>query len=190
MLALLPLLLFAATPSPQCTTSQGRTVCGYACRSSTTDVACANTPYGVCQVLNGRVQCWDPPLVAIQHPRGNRPECKESRGQVACGYNCRLAEGGVACARTPYGVCTVTYGRIYCWDPPESAIHEYGASLPTARCLTAGTAVACGYDCQASRAEVRCANTPKGVCRVDEGRFTCFDPPPLLHCDHSAPPAP
>jgi hypothetical protein len=192
MLARLPLLGLAATPSAQCITTQGRTVCGYDCRSSPSDAACATTPYGVCQVLAGRVHCWDPPLVVIQHPpsRPVSPECKESRGHMACGYNCQISEGEVDCTRTPYGVCTVSYGRLFCWDPPDSAIHEYGAQLPAPRCATANTSVACGYDCKSTRGEVQCAKTPKGLCRVDDSRFTCFDPPSLLHCDHSAPPPP
>jgi hypothetical protein len=36
---------------------------------------------------------------------------------------------------------------------------------------------------------VRCASTPRGVCQVENGQFTCFDPPSLLHCDHSGAPA-
>lgn len=184
----------AASPqaTPQCLTSQGRTVCGFQCRSSGTDAACARTPYGVCQTFNGRVHCWDPSQAVIHHPRsgGSRPECKESRGQVACGYNCRINNGEVACNRTPYGVCTVHFGRQVCWDPSDTVIHAYGAQTPQPRCVNASESIACGYDCKTDRAEVRCAATPRGVCRIDNGNFTCFDPPVLLHCDHSAPPSP
>lgn len=178
-------------PAPRCISSQGRTVCGFQCRSSGTDAACAQTPYGVCQSFGGRVYCWDPSRTVIHHPAsgGSRPECKESRGQVACGYNCRISNGEVACNSTPYGVCSVHFGRLVCWDPPESVIHEYGSGTPQPRCVNASEAVACGYDCKTARAEVRCASTPRGVCRVDNGQFTCFDPPSLLHCDHSGPPA-
>ncbi|WP_223754311.1 hypothetical protein [Myxococcus sp. RHSTA-1-4] len=144
----------------------------------------------MCQVLAGIVHCWDPPKVVIHHPAGpsEKPECMESRGKVACGYNCRLFNGEVACNQTPYGVCSTHFHQLVCWDPPESVIHEFGAKTPEPRCLNASEAVSCGYDCKATRAEVRCASTPNGVCRLDNNRFTCFDPPSLLHCDHSSPP--
>ncbi|WP_426753990.1 hypothetical protein [Myxococcus sp. Y35] len=179
-------------PPPQCLFAQGRSVCGYQCKSNGTQAACARTPYGICEVLVGGVHCWDPPLAAIQHPptRGAKPECKESRGQVACGYNCRQFNGEVACNRTPYGVCSTNFNQLKCWDPPDAVIHQYGAETPAPRCLNASEALACGYDCKATRTEVQCAATPDGVCRLDNQRFSCFDPPSLLHCDHSAPPPP
>jgi hypothetical protein len=205
MLSLLAMLWLASTPvevpqaspprapPPECVSSQGRTVCGYQCKTNSAGTACARTPYGVCQVLAGRVHCWDPPRVVIFHPpdSGTKPECKESRGQVACGYNCRLFQGEVACNKTPYGVCTTHFARLVCWDPPESVIHQYGADTARPRCLNASEAVSCGYDCKSTRTEVRCASTPDGTCRIDDNDvFTCFDPEPLLHCDHSAAPPP
>ncbi|WNG24832.1 hypothetical protein F0U62_13045 [Cystobacter fuscus] len=179
-------------PPPQCVSSQGRTVCGYQCKTSSSHAACARTPYGVCQLLAGNIHCWDPPRVAIAHPdkSGTKPECKEIRGKMACGYNCRVANGEVACNGTPHGVCTTHFERLVCWDPPESVIHEQGADTPKPRCLTASEAVGCGYDCRSTRTEVRCASTPTGVCQLDHEQLTCFDPPSLLHCDHSAPPPP
>src|SRR5689334_11698439 len=144
MLSLLALVWLASTPvpgesqptppaprppPPQCVSSQGRTVCGYQCKTSSSHAACARTPYGVCQLLAGNIHCWDPPRVAIAHPdkSGTKPECKEIRGKVACGYNCRVANGEVACNNTPHGVCTTHFERLVCWDPPESVIHEQGA---------------------------------------------------------------
>ncbi|WP_338864458.1 hypothetical protein [Myxococcus stipitatus] len=181
-------------PSPQCLTSHGQTACGFKCRSSNLNLACAQTPYGTCEVLSGQVHCWDPPRVAIQHPPKNSvfPECKSVRGQVACGFNCKVNNGEVACNTTPYGVCTTHFGRLVCWDPPDSVIHEYASATPTPRCLNASEAIACGYDCKSLRGEVRCASTPRGVCAINgrDQQFTCFDPPSLLHCDHSEPPPP
>jgi hypothetical protein len=130
--------------------------------------------------------------VSIHHPpdEGLRPECKEVRGQVACGFHCLLTEGKVACARTPYGLCQEHFGELTCWDPPAAVIHEYGAELPRPTCLTASTALGCGYDCKASRTEVRCAQTPRGQCVQDAFQLGCFDPPSLLECAHAQPPHP
>jgi hypothetical protein len=195
LLALLGLSLLASTPplpAASCLSSQGRTACGYACRASASEVRCASTPYGVCHVFNGGVHCFDPPLVSLHHPpdEGLRPECKEVRGQVACGFHCRVTEGKAACARTPYGLCQEHFGELTCWDPPASVIHEHGAELPRPTCLTASTALGCGYDCKATRTEVRCAQTPRGQCVKDELQLGCFDPPSLLECAHGQPPHP
>ncbi|MBZ4406660.1 hypothetical protein K8640_00390 [Myxococcus sp. XM-1-1-1] len=179
-------------PRPQCITAQGRELCGFQCRTSGSKAGCAQTPYGTCQVLRDEVHCWDPPRVAIQHPPRTpvRPECKAVRGKVDCGFNCRIFNGEVACNSTPYGLCDTHFGRLVCWDPPDSVIHEYAQAMPAARCLNASEAIACGFDCKASRTEVRCTNTPRGVCTLNDQRLTCFDPPSLLHCDHSNPPPP
>jgi len=131
--------------------------------------------------------------VAINHPPGGvsrRPECKESRGQVACGFNCRVFNGEVRCNSTQYGVCDTHFNQLVCWDPPDSVIHERGGDTPRPSCLDASEAIACGYDCKALRTQVRCASTPQGRCVQNNDELTCFDPPSLLHCDHSAPPPP
>jgi hypothetical protein len=36
--------------------------------------------------------------------------------------------------------------------------------------------VACGYRCQAVGADVKCAQTPAGLCIADFGRVDCWDP--------------
>ncbi|MCE9667653.1 hypothetical protein LY474_07470 [Myxococcus stipitatus] len=188
-----PPVVEVVPPRPECVDSNGRTVCGFQCRTIGPHTACAQTPYGVCQVLVGRVYCWDPPRVAIDHPPGGvsrRPECKESRGQVACGFNCRVFNGEVRCNSTQYGVCDTHFNQLVCWDPPDSVIHERGGDTPRPSCLDASEAIACGYDCKALRTEVRCASTPQGRCVQNNDELTCFDPPSLLHCDHSAPPPP
>ncbi|WP_309891214.1 hypothetical protein [Archangium sp.] len=195
LLTILGLTLLASTPSVppvSCQFVNGKRACGYSCQSSVDDVRCASTPYGTCGMFHGKVYCFDPPLAAIHHPpdEGLRPECKAIGDEAACGFNCLVAKGKVACARTPYGECREHLGELKCWDPPESVIHELGAETPRLACLTASTAIECGYDCKASRAEVRCAATPRGRCEKDDFRLECFDPPSLTHCAHVQPPDP
>lgn len=179
-------------PTPECISSRGRTVCGFQCKTSASDLDCAQTPYGTCEVTNGGVYCWDPPRVVIHHPPRTpvSPECKSVRGKVACGFNCRLSNGEVACNNTPYGVCTTHFGKLVCWDPPESVIHEYAEATPRPWCVNASEDIACGFDCKSTRTEARCASTPRGVCKLVDQQFTCFDPPSLLHCVHGGPPEP
>jgi hypothetical protein len=193
MLALLTALFLASTPTPvpppDCVTAQGRTTCGYACRSTGSSARCAQTPQGLCTVLQGEVHCFDPPLAVIHHPpkQTATPMCRQSGTSVACGYRCMVVEGRVACARTPYGVCKVLNGRLTCWDPTDTAIHQYGAELPPAQCRAAGGAVACGYECQTTLDQVACTQTPAGRCTAQGGQVTCWDPPSLLHCEHTSP---
>jgi hypothetical protein len=138
------------------------------------------------------VYCFDPSPASIQHPpdEGLLPECREVRGQVACGFNCLVTDGKVACAKTPYGVCREHFHELTCWDPPELAIHEFGAEIPRPTCSTASTAIGCGYDCKANPAEVRCAQTPRGRCVKDHFKLECFDPPVLVQCAHTGLPDP
>ncbi|XXF77882.1 hypothetical protein P2318_33250 [Myxococcaceae bacterium GXIMD 01537] len=191
MLSLLTVLLLAASPTPspvesQCVSAQGRTACGYACRATGTQARCAQTPAGMCTVLQGEVYCFDPPRAVIHHPPGasTTPSCRQSGNAVACGYGCSVSEGRVACARTPYGVCSLLNGQQVCWDPSEQTIHQYGATLPTPQCRAAGSTVACGYACQATLGQVACARTPAGRCTAQGGQVSCWDPPALHHCSH------
>ena len=187
-------LLASAPPIPpsSCLSANGKTACGYACRASFNSVRCASTPYGTCATFDGEVYCFDPPAAAIHHPpdEGLRPECKGVAGQAACGFHCLVAKGKVACAQTPYGVCREHYGELKCWDPSEGTIHEYGSDIPRPECLTASTALGCGYDCKADRAEVKCAATPRGRCEKHNSQLECFDPPLLTQCVHSRTPDP
>ncbi|WNG43773.1 hypothetical protein F0U60_06435 [Archangium minus] len=195
LLTILGIALLASTPSippVSCLSANGKTACGYSCRASADDVRCASTPYGTCGMFHGKVSCFDPSPAAIHHPpdEGLRPECEGIGNEAACGFNCLVTRGKVVCAKTPYGVCREHFGELKCWDPPESSIHELGAELPRPTCLTASTAIACGYDCKNSRTEVKCAATPRGRCEKDDFRLECFDPPSLLQCAHGQPPDP
>lgn len=49
-----------------------------------------------------------------------------------------------------------------------------------AECLTTSGKTACGFHCEASDGEVRCAQTPDGVCSVSSGVVACWDPPAIL----------
>ncbi|WP_224362961.1 hypothetical protein [Hyalangium versicolor] len=195
LLTLLGVTLLASTPNippSTCLNANNRSACGYSCRSTFADVRCAMTPYGTCSTFEGRVVCFDPPTAAIHHPpdEGLRPECKGVAGSTACGFNCLIAKGKVACAQTPYGVCREHYGELRCWDPPEGIIHEYGANTPRPQCLTSGTGIACGYDCKSDRSEVKCATTPRGRCEMHDNVLECFDPPALAQCVHGHTPDP
>jgi hypothetical protein len=49
-----------------------------------------------------------------------------------------------------------------------------------AECLTRSGKTACGFHCVASDGQVKCAQTPQGVCSVSSGVVVCWDPPPVL----------
>jgi hypothetical protein len=195
ILTLLSVTLLAAAPQippAQCVTANGKTGCGYACRAASNEVRCASTPYGTCATFGTEVICFDPPASVVHHPpnKGLSPMCRRGAFESACGFNCLVVNGKAACSRTPYGVCKAHFNELRCWDPPESSIHESGAEIPQPSCLTASTAMECGYDCKTSRAEVKCASTPRGRCERRGNEITCFDPPTLTQCSHAQPPDP
>lgn len=47
-------------------------------------------------------------------------------------------------------------------------------------CLTSSGQTACGYHCLGAERQVRCAQTPEGVCSNSSGVLACWDPPSLL----------
>jgi hypothetical protein len=112
------------------------------------------------------------PLLALA--LAAQPECLEAYGTTACGYHCQSAYGQVRCARSPEGACQAAYGQVVCWDPPRWVVHQFSA-LPEASCLASDGRIACGYRCVAAYGQVRCAQTPDGLCRAESGRVTCFD---------------
>ncbi|MFL5347412.1 MAG: hypothetical protein ACJ8AT_21720 [Hyalangium sp.] len=195
ILTLLGITLLASAPPippPTCLTSNGKTACGYFCKASFSELRCASTPYGTCATFNGQVYCFDPTAAAIHHPpdEGLRPECKTVAGEAACGFNCLVANGKVACAQTPYGACREHYGQLVCWDPSEATIHEFGSDIRRPDCLTANTSIGCGYDCKADYSQVKCAATPRGRCEKHNEVLECFDPPILTQDAHTQPPDP
>ena len=63
------------------------------------------------------------------------------------------------------------------------SLHEAGAQdsgEPPPQCLHSMGKTACGYHCKASDGQVRCAQTPQGICSVGSGIVACWDPPPLV----------
>ena len=180
---LLGILTLTTPGAPRCLNQYGKTACGYQCLAAHGEVACANTPDGICNADGGTVTCWDPPesVRAYYRDRVPRPECRSRAGKVACGYRCQTHDNDVACATTPEGICGVSYDGITCWDPPTWA--WCGASrMPRASCVTLDHQTACGYQCVARSGHVGCASTPGGSCTTERGNVICIDPPPLPPC--------
>ncbi len=177
----------APAPKPECHTSGQSRACGFHCKAGLGEVACARTPDGLCVALEGKLVCWDPPDAVRFHPpkRATPASCRAKFSELACGYACETSATHLGCAKTPYGTCSARYDAVTCWDPSDALIHALGPELPRPQCVTAGDRVACGYQCQSSRSEVACAQTPGGTCSREGDRITCFDPP-LPQSDHDA----
>lgn len=106
------------------------------------------------------------------------PDCAKAHGKVVCGWDCRTAFGEVECAQWPGGACGVAFGDVQCGPPPPDGwIWRYGDPPPKAECKSAFGEIACGYSCIAAHGEVRCAQTPDGLCDSAFGDVTCWDPP-------------
>jgi hypothetical protein len=174
----LPIVL--GTPAkPECIHHAGTSVCGHHCVKGEGLARCAQTPEGVCTVTSGVVACWDPPgfLTSALEEELPKARCVTSNGQVACGFHCLISHGKPQCAQTPFGACRANAGTVLCWDPPAHVIADRKGQTPRASCISAFDKVACGYHCEANEGELRCAQTPDGVCRR-EGGLMCWDPPP------------
>ena len=115
------------------------------------------------------------------------PTCLTNFGKTACGYHCRAAHGEVACAKTSAGVCDATEKKLVCWDPSDIVRAHYGDAVPRPACLTRSGNIRCGYHCQASDSEIRCAWTPDGICVTTPRGVTCWDPPAASYCADNNP---
>ncbi len=172
--------------APTCVTLGDRIACGYHCVASATQLACAQTPDGLCDKSGGHVVCWDPPpdvrrLLAADEDLP-RPSCVSRGNQVACGFACARTLSRAACANTPFGACEASFGRLVCFDPaPEVrwALEDEGR-LPRASCESSLSQTACGYHCESAGMLVRCAATPDGFCERHFDTLACFDPAPEL----------
>jgi hypothetical protein len=171
----------SSLPEPECKALDGQSACGYRCAADFGDVKCARTPKGVCQARSGKVTCFDPPPVvyASWGAATPSPECKAQGQQVACGYGCVSGAEGLACARTPAGVCRSQAGRVSCFDPAPAAICALGRDLPPQQCKASDGGAVCGYNCTTAFSRSACARTPQGLCKVADAQVTCFDPPLL-----------
>jgi len=138
--------------------------------------------------------------LALSHP-GPPPaeaECKSAFGQTVCGFGCIAAYGAVKCARTPEGRCQAAYGEITCWDPdtdaPRPGPGRPGRPNPWpdrdpgngASCENAFGKTACGYDCKTAFGDIKCAQTPLGVCHAAYGKLVCWDPPRWVRSSEKA----
>lgn len=115
---------------------------------------------------------------AADAQRGVTPqaECKNAYGQQACGYSCTAAYGQLKCANSPAGQCHAASGQITCWDPPGQV--GFFSGVRKAECKNAFGRTACGYNCTAASGQLKCSQTPAGVCNARMGQVTCWDPPP------------
>lgn len=157
------LTLFALSQHPQvdCVSAQGQT-------------RCSRTPWGKCIATNGRVFCGDPSYEALNVGLDvPRVSCLAANGTAACGYDCKSANGEVACAKTPWGRCLARQGHVTCADPKLVA---WGVEPEPIECASAYGEVACGYDCKAAYGQLACAQTQWGKCLAAAGRVTCGDP--------------
>lgn len=109
----------------------------------------------------------------------NKPpvQCIQSEGGETCGYVCERNFGQTRCTRTPFGRCTSQFGQVVCWDPPPGLIALLGDDVPRPQCIANFGKVACGYHCEAQFGDVKCAQTPYGMCGSQFGKVECFDPP-------------
>jgi hypothetical protein len=113
-----------------------------------------------------------------------KPECiTVKNSQRVCGYHCLMGAGQVGrCAQTPGGVCIDNAGAIVCFDPPLWLATAWGGTPPAPKCLTDGSATACGYNCVNKLGRVGCSQTPMGVCKAKpDNSIVCADPPPEVY---------
>ena len=124
--------------------------------------------------------------LVIAQPAPQQAECKSAYGKTVCGYHCVAAYGEIRCARTPEGQCKAAYGEVTCWDPEprdrdgrgdRHRHDERGGRNDGATCESAYGKTACGFDCKAAFGEIKCADTPNGVCHSAYGKLVCWDPP-------------
>lgn len=112
-------------PTPRCEVKYREVACGYACLTSPSHLACAQTPFGRCTTRFDAVTCWDPaPEVIHASSAGalGSASCVQSDQGVACGWSCKKSYQSVQCAQTPDGTCSVIDGKISCFDPPVPPI--------------------------------------------------------------------
>jgi hypothetical protein len=91
-------------------------------------------------------------------------------------YHCRAAVGRVACAQMPYGACTESQGKVYCWDPSPEVIHASGGTLPKPGCLT-GSNVDCGCSGDHVTRSGGVLEDARGQCSHPGGHLACWDRP-------------
>lgn len=166
----------AQHPGGACTAAYGKLACGFSCVAAFGELRCAQNPGGVCQANAGKITCFDPQSASVP-PGTSVPQasCVVAGGTMACGYHCTTAAGSVQCAQTPAGACGVVGTTLTCNDPPAHL--AFLPQTPRMQCERGAGRIACGYGCKSGGGDVRCAQTPGGVCQQNAGTITCFDPP-------------
>jgi hypothetical protein len=182
MVLLLLALILDVVSAPHCVSQGDKLACGYQCASSLGQIACTQTPEGLCAGNQQRVVCWDPPpdvrQLLVTRDDVERPQCVTSLHGVACGFHCAQTGDRVACANSPMGACGWRFGELRCWDPaPEVRwAMEAQGNLEPAECERTLDHVVCGYHCVSTLSQVRCAQSPWGVCDRHFETLACWDP--------------
>ena len=70
------------------------------------------------------------------------------------------------------------------------ALVAAAADARAVECLTSSGQTACGFHCISAESQVRCAQTPDGVCNYSSGVVACWDPPALLRLVYPTVPPP
>ncbi len=176
-------LVLELTSGPTCVSRGNQLACGFHCTSNLTQLACAQTPEGMCAATPSQVVCWDPPpdvraIIASGRDDLPQPTCITSVSGAACGYACARTGDKVACANSPMGACATRFGVLRCWDPaPEVRwAMEADGDYRAAACERTLDDVACGYQCQSTLKRIACAQTPWGRCERSGDRLACWDP--------------
>lgn len=166
------LRLLEEPPPVQCVTINGTAACGYGCETINGQAACAATPWGRCVATNGKLFCADPPAWVLRAGEPPQAECVTINGTAACGYGCKTINGQAACARTPWGRCVTTNGKLFCADPAQWVLRGHEPP-PQMDCVTTNGTGACGYDCKTTNGKAACAAAPWGRCVAFNGEITC-----------------
>lgn len=111
----------AKTPRMACASYLQTVACGYGCVQAGGVLACATTPFGVCDTREATPVCFDPDkyVICAGGAQTPRPTCTQHAGKLACGYRCATVGSEIACAQTPKGTCDDQGpGGPVCFDPP------------------------------------------------------------------------
>jgi hypothetical protein len=106
------------------------------------------------------------------------PQCVTEYGKTVCGYSCVARYHQVKCSETPQGICypDSKSESVICWDPPVASRVPAAVGSLQASCITEYGQTVCGYSCKAKAQQVKCAQTPDGICETIGGEVVCWDP--------------
>lgn len=101
------------------------------------------------------------PLATSTAPPPERPTSRRDASPMRRAWRVGLAFAAIA---------TLTLSDVRALEP----------GAPEPQCVFSEGKTACGYACRISDHQLRCAQTPQGVCSVGSGIVACWDPPPLV----------